>query len=72
MDDREIENVDLTQSHASSARKRKDSYDYMNTVRMLGKRGRKAKNSAKHGIFCIYTTPNASTVSIYGQNIIPL
>ncbi|XP_021364139.1 uncharacterized protein LOC110457263 isoform X2 [Mizuhopecten yessoensis] len=36
LDDKEIENVDLTQSRASSARKRKDSYDYMNTVRMLG------------------------------------
>ena len=35
MDDREIEQVDLT-GRGSSARKRKDSYDYMNTVRMLG------------------------------------
>ncbi|XP_048257717.1 uncharacterized protein LOC124151794 isoform X2 [Haliotis rufescens] len=37
-DERELENVNFSgsQARASSARKRKDSYDYVNTVQMLG------------------------------------
>ena len=36
-DERDIETVNLNnKSRAGSARKRKDSYDYINTVQMLG------------------------------------
>ena len=37
IDERDIENVNFNnRSRSSSARKRRDSYDYMNTVQMLG------------------------------------
>lgn len=37
-DERDIENVNFNnRSRSGSARKRRDSYDYMNTVQMLGK-----------------------------------
>ena len=36
-DERDIENVSFnSKSRSGSARKRRDSYDYMNTVQMLG------------------------------------
>ena len=36
-DERDIENVNFNnKSRASSARKRRESYDYLNTVQMLG------------------------------------
>lgn len=37
MDEREIENVKLEELRNSKIRKRKDSYDYVNTKQMLGK-----------------------------------
>ena len=37
-DERDIENVNFNnRSRSGSARKRRDSYDYMNTVQMLGR-----------------------------------
>nr|KAG5699494.1 hypothetical protein BaRGS_020053 [Batillaria attramentaria] len=37
IDERDVENVNFTpQARSSSARRRKDSYDYVNTVQMLG------------------------------------
>ena len=37
-DERDIENVNFNnKSRSGSARKRRDSYDYMNTVQMLGR-----------------------------------
>jgi len=35
-DERDIEAVNLTARRSGSARKRRDSYDYINTVQMLG------------------------------------
>jgi len=36
-DERDLENVNLNSKRSGSAKKRKESYDYINTVQMLGK-----------------------------------
>lgn len=36
-DERDLEAVNLNNKRSSSAKKRKESYDYVNTVQMLGK-----------------------------------
>ena len=35
-DEKDVENVNLARVRSQSARKRKDSYDYVDTVQLLG------------------------------------